>query len=258
MLPPYELEKTEFRKSVKGYNVADVDEHIEFMIDKYTELYRAYNELEQKLAEAESELATFKSNEDAIRRALIYAQNTKKHIIDNANRRSERILASTREHCDEIITGFKEQIRIERGTLASLKAQVEDFKHSIFEQYHEHIRLLESISPDDVTGGEWILPESDYTGRVLTQVRLDVERSEIEEGTAEISEEDIDVSSNDSSLETLISDKEIFDVSDIKPDDPSDDDEGDKDSADSAGELDGDTLMFGIGGKPGDKDKNKQ
>ena len=215
MLPPYELEKREFKKSVKGYNISDVDEHMEFVIDKYTELYRAYNELEQKLSDASAELETYKRNEDAIRRALVYAQNTKKKIIDDANRRSDMILKSAKDNCDKIINDFKEQVKEERSTLAMLKAQVEEFKQRIFAQYQRHIEYLEEISPENDTRAEWILPESEYTSKVLAQVVLDVENAEAEkpeEAAEEDMAENTDIASFDSTLDTLIADRTVFDV----------------------------------------------
>lgn len=250
MLPPYELEKTEFRKSVKGYNIVEVDEHIDFIIDKYTELYRAYNELERRCAESESELAAYKKNEDAIRRALISAEQEQKRIVGRAQERSRRILESARANCDDILEGFREQIRQERNTLAMLKAQVEEFKQRVFTQYQQHIELLEEISPDSNTGAEWILPESDYTGKVLAQVVLDVEKTDVDSTAKESATEDIDISvNNDAALETFLGGKEAFAADETES--------GDNDAATeerggeiavTEGEADSgdDTIMFGL------------
>ena len=40
MLAPHELKSKAFSKTLKGYSPAEVDDYIEFLIDKYTELYR--------------------------------------------------------------------------------------------------------------------------------------------------------------------------------------------------------------------------
>ena len=47
MLAPHELKSKSFSKSLKGYNPSEVDDYIEFLIDKYTELYRENSELER-------------------------------------------------------------------------------------------------------------------------------------------------------------------------------------------------------------------
>ena len=213
MIPPYELENKQFKKAVKGYNTTEVDEHLDFIIEKYTELYRAYNELERKYAETSAELEIFRNNEDAIRRALVEAQNTKSKIIKDATRRSEIILKSSKENCDRIIAQFKEQISRERVTLATLKAQVEEFKYRIFSQYQQHIEYLEQISPENDSGAEWNLPENEYAGKVVAQIVLDVENAEMR-SKAESSDDGADVSSTvDTTLETLVSDREYFETS---------------------------------------------
>lgn len=211
MIPPSELEGKQFKKAVKGYNTADVDEHIEFIVNKYYELYLAYNELEKKYAQTSAELEVFKNNEDAIRRALVEAQNQKAKIIKDATRRSETILKSSKENCDRIISDFKEQINYERTTLATLKAQVEEFKYRIFSQYQQHIEYLEQISPDNDAGAEWNLPTSEYAGKVVAQIVFDVERAETEAATEDLfaTENNID----DETLETLVADNVLFDVS---------------------------------------------
>ena len=47
MLPPHELKNKTFGKAMRGYNPVEVDEYIEFLIEKYTELYRENDELER-------------------------------------------------------------------------------------------------------------------------------------------------------------------------------------------------------------------
>ena len=219
MIPPSELEGKQFKKAVKGYNTADVDEHIEFIVNKYCELYLAYNELEKKYAETSAELEVFKNNEDAIRRALVEAQNTKAKIIRDATRRSETILKSSKENCDKIISDFKEQINYERTTLATLRAQVEEFKYRIFSQYQQHIEYLEEISPDKDAGTEWNLPTSEYAGKVVAQIVFDVEKAENEAAKEELfaTENGID----DETLETLVADTAAVDTtsSNADPDD---------------------------------------
>ena len=110
MLPPYELQNKPFKTALKGYNTAEVDEHLAFVQNKYTELYRAYNELERKFAACEAELEQFRKNEDAIRRALVNAQNAGARIMREAGDRSQLILQSTKDSCQQILADFEEEI----------------------------------------------------------------------------------------------------------------------------------------------------
>lgn len=203
MLPPYELQNKPFKTAIKGYNTTEVDEHIDFVIEKYTELYRAYNELERKYAAGEAELDQFRKNEDAIRRALVNAQNAGNRIMKEADDRSELILQSTKEKCSKILKDFQKEIENQQDTLQALKSQVADFKSRMFTLYQEHIEFLEKISPEGEDGGQWKLTSDEYTSKVIGQVVLDVEaasKAHPTEGLGEIPKVEID----DSMLDSLM------------------------------------------------------
>ena len=180
MLPPYELKNKPFKSALKGYHTAEVDEHIEFIVNKYTELYRAYNELERRYNEVSAELEQFHKNEDAIRQALVNAQNAGARIMREAGDRSQLILQSTKENCKNILTDFEKQIRHEQDALHALKTQVAEFKSKMFSLYQEHIELLEAIAPEGDEGGGWKISAEDYVSNVIAQVVLDVDASEKE------------------------------------------------------------------------------
>ena len=81
MLAPHELKNKPFSKSIKGYNPAEVDEYIEFLIGKYTEVYRENNELERKLHVVVTNLDEIKDEEESIRSTLISAQKMADRIV---------------------------------------------------------------------------------------------------------------------------------------------------------------------------------
>lgn len=148
MFSPYELEGKVFKKVMKGYNTAEVDEHIEFLLDKYKELYRAYKELEKKYSGVRAELLTYKENEDSIRQTLESSRTTGAQLMRDAEDRSEIILKTAKEECDAVIADFKRQIQEQMDVYDKMKAKVAAFKEGIFEQYQQHIEYLESISAD--------------------------------------------------------------------------------------------------------------
>ena len=148
MFSPYELEGKVFKKVMKGYNTAEVDEHIEFLLDKYKELYRAYKELEKKYSGIRAELLTYKENEDSIRQTLESSRTTGAQLMRDAEDRSEIILKTAKEECDAVIADFRRQIQAQMDIYDEMKSKVAAFKESIFEQYQQHIEYLESISVD--------------------------------------------------------------------------------------------------------------
>lgn len=148
MLPPYELEGKIFKRVMKGYNTVEVDEHIDFIVEKYKELYRAYNDLEKRYASVSAELLTYKENEESIRHTLESSQTTGEQMLRQAKERSEIILRTAREECDAVLDGFKKEVADQIALLRQMRSQVAEFKADIFARYQQHIEFLESLSPD--------------------------------------------------------------------------------------------------------------
>ena len=157
MLAPHELNKS-FQKSVMGYNSAEVDNHISFIIDKYTELYNSNNELEQKLKTVLSKLDELKAEEDSIRGTLVKSQNIGEKIIKDAKERADFIQSSVQESCDEVIARFKSQLNEEKNELLNMRAAILEFRKEIFGMYKAHIYELQNLPIGELE--ELVLPEN--------------------------------------------------------------------------------------------------
>ncbi|MBQ8742278.1 MAG: DivIVA domain-containing protein [Clostridia bacterium] len=212
MLGPYELQNNKFSKALKGYSTAEVDEHIAFIIAKYTELYNAYNELERKQKKTEAELGVCRKNEEAATQALVNAKAHAQKLVDDAERRSEEILASAKEETDKILIEFKKKIKSEKDALRILHARVADFRDTIYSQYHQHIELLESISPELEPEDDWSLEDNEYVTIALHQIQLDVAKaeSEHESRTSGSSRENAGGRISDEMLEKLVTERDSF------------------------------------------------
>ena len=176
MLSPGELKKRQFSKSLRGYSPTEVDEHLDFLIEKYTELYLRCDELEKELSRSRTELDAVKENEEAIRRAMVNAQKEERKIIDEANDRADLILRTAKMNSDRILSDFKAKIREERLILFKLRRAVKEFKENSLRQYQLHLEFLNGISPDGAGGDpELELTEDDYANSLLEQMRLDLE-----------------------------------------------------------------------------------
>lgn len=175
MLPPYELRNKEFTRIMRGYNPAEVDEHISFMIEKYTELYRQNDELEKKLKEAYAKLDEVKTDEESIRSAMVNAQRASSKIMTEANDRADIILSTARKSCDRILADFKEKIQEERAVLIALNSAVSSFKNQLFDAYNKHISFIENIKLLDQNDlAEYVLTDESYTNKVISSIKEDI------------------------------------------------------------------------------------
>lgn len=184
MIDPHELKNKEFSKAIKGYSIAEVDEHIDFMIEKYTELYRRNDELERQLQTAESQIEQYKKDEESIRSALVNAQRASSKIIDEANDRADALLRSTKSNCDRVLADFKQNIDHEKSRLASVTEAIRVFKAQLFAAYSEHIDYIERISPTPATD-PFDIPDDNFTREVLVGVKNDLSSGKYNKNAAE-------------------------------------------------------------------------
>ncbi len=175
MLAPHELKNTEFSKSLRGYSTAEVDEHIEFMIEKYTELYRLNDELEKKLRITEAQLDALKAEEESIKTTLVNAQKASTRIINEANERADIIMRSAKNSCDRMIAELKASVVKENQRLREAQKETASFKAALFDAYHTHIEHIEKIVPEIRIENNDDIQAEKLSSQVLERIRKDLE-----------------------------------------------------------------------------------
>ena len=178
MLKPSELKSKTFNKTVRGYNTAEVDEYMDFVLGKYTELFRKNFELEQQLRAALEIKNELEGEKDSVRGALVNAQKVAARIIEKANERAEGIIDSAKVGCNTILDDFNVQIDAERETLLSLRKQVAELKKELFEKYKEHIELVEKLT--SVTDSIKIKTSEEYLNDAVVKTREELEKRKAE------------------------------------------------------------------------------
>ena len=187
MLAPHELKSKAFSKTLKGYSPAEVDDYIEFLIDKYTELYRENNELERKLKIVVTNFDEIRDEEEAIRSTLLKAQKLGEKIIRDANERADVITGSIKDRCDAIISSFREQLKAEKNEMWEIRTRIIDFNKNRYDIYRQHIEELQGLSVNEIE--DIVLPdENEIVGRIFTDVRETI-KNEIASESARRSEE---------------------------------------------------------------------
>ena len=191
MLAPHELKNKTFGKAVRGYNPNEVDDYIDFLIEKYTELYRENDELERKLKIVVTNLDEIRDEEESIRATLVKAQQLGEKIVREANDKADAITDSLKTRCEAIITDFRKQYSAERKEVWQLRNTVLDFKKNVYELYRDHIEELQSISVNELE--QLVIPEdTEVVGRILSDVKEAVQ-TQVDVGEDIKREQDLNV-----------------------------------------------------------------
>ncbi len=212
MLAPHELKNKTFGKAVRGYNPNEVDDYIDFLIEKYTELYRENDELERKLKIVVTNLDEIRDEEESIRATLVKAQQLGEKIVREANEKADAITDSIKTRCEAIITDFRKQYSAERKEVWQLRNTVLDFKKNVYELYRDHIEELQSISVNELE--QLVIPEdTEVVGRILSDVKEAVQ-TQVDVGEDIKREQDLNVTEPVTQETDFIMDEEKTKVAD--------------------------------------------
>ena len=148
MIAPHELKNKAFNKAVRGYNISEVDEYIEFLIDKYTEVYRHNCELENELRTTKVKYSELHHDEDTIRAVIVKAQKLGENIVNQAKTEAQKIIDSTKEKCNQTIEEAENKVSQCEQEMIKVKTLSEEFRNGLYEQYVEHIKALKALNFD--------------------------------------------------------------------------------------------------------------
>jgi len=150
MIAPHELKNKTFSRLVRGYNPAEVDEYFDFLIDKYTEAYKAALELEQKYNKLEAKYSELANEEESIRSAILKAQKLGEAIVNNAKKEAKEKESDLASRCDVIIAEAKSKVEEEKQNILRLRKIALDFQHKLYGEYVKHVEMIKEMSIDEM------------------------------------------------------------------------------------------------------------
>lgn len=149
MLTPLDIENKRFSKTIKGYNVDEVDDFLDQLTDDYEKLYKENAELRDKVEESKKDLEHYKNVEQTLQNTLVMAQTTAEDIKTNAQSRAEQIIRdaqSEARRATEEIT--KEEFEIRKRT-EELKRQFGVYKAKMEALLISQLELLQDNKDEE-------------------------------------------------------------------------------------------------------------
>ncbi|MBE6689032.1 MAG: DivIVA domain-containing protein [Ruminococcaceae bacterium] len=170
MIPPHELKNKQFTQSFRGYNPAEVDSHIDFIIEKYTELYRSNLELDKQLSAANERLEQLSDEEEAIRKTLVKAQKMGETIIKQSQEKADGVILKIRERSEEIISETEKKLAAEKEALEKLRASADEFRENVLNLYVEQLKFLKESAGADIETIKNSIPEGGELKKQLLSI----------------------------------------------------------------------------------------
>lgn len=143
MLTPQDVTNREFDKAVfGGYDIAAVDGFLEQLSQDYATLYRENAILKNKLRVLVDKVEEYRSTEDAMRMALLSAKKTARELEEEAQSKSEKLLAEAEASAELRRQELKRGLAEEEAALLSAKrktaAYLQELKDAI-DRYQESL-----------------------------------------------------------------------------------------------------------------------
>lgn len=143
MLTPLDIENKRFAKTIKGYNVEEVDEFLDEVTLEYEKLYKENSEFKIEVETLNKNLEHYKNVEHTLQNTLVMAQTTADDIKAMAQKRADEIVkdaqSEARRSVDEL---NKDEFDITRRT-EDLKKQFNVYKAKMEALLISQLELLQ-------------------------------------------------------------------------------------------------------------------
>lgn len=128
MLTPLDIENKRFGRSIKGYNVDEVDEFLDELTVQYERLYKENAELKEQVEGSKKDLEHYRSVEHTLQNTLVMAQTTAEDIKKMAQQQADQIIAEANAKAKKNVEELDRQEFELRAKLEEKKKEYELFK----------------------------------------------------------------------------------------------------------------------------------
>lgn len=128
-LSAIDIKKQEFKKSMRGYDVSEVEAYLDTVGNTFENLFREFEmtreqvmKLQEEKEELITEISVYRENEKTFQKAIVKSQDMAEDILDNAKKRAELIIKEA-----EILSS-KTKIQAQEEFL-NLRQELEELKN---------------------------------------------------------------------------------------------------------------------------------
>ena len=161
MITPLDIENKKFSKQMmNGYNVDEVDEFLDEIMEDYEANYKELIALRPKVEELNGSLEHYKNIETTLQNTLVMAQTTAEEVKNVAKQQAEQIVSEAQRRADDIVRQSQEssvkavaeleqQIRMKEQQFNDVKKQFDIYKAKTESLLISQSELIKEINKED-------------------------------------------------------------------------------------------------------------
>ncbi len=203
MLSIDDVKQVSFRRAnFGGYKPEDVDAFVDDVQYSYEKMLEENKNLHSEIEDLRAKIDKIYSEEGAIRKIILNAQNIAESSLNQAKEKTEEIVEKAVKKSNDLIDKAKEEVKIQSQISERLKAEAASLKNKLKDIYKEHLEIIGKI-PGDVR-----------TENNNSSKEKKIEKKKEEKNFIDISSEDI--SGGFSSPESDVAGVKKENISDLK------------------------------------------
>lgn len=161
MITPLDIENKKFSKQMmNGYNVEEVDEFLDQIMQDYETNYKELSKANEKIEELENSLEHYKNIENTLQNTLIMAQSTAEEvknvakqqaeqIVNEAQRQADTIIQNSKESASKALNELEQQVRMKEQQFNDVKKQFDIYKAKMESLLISQSELIKEINKDE-------------------------------------------------------------------------------------------------------------
>jgi len=149
MITPQDIRDKTFEKAVfGGYDMGSVDDFLDAIASDLTATQKEISVLKAKMKVLVDKIEEYRSNEDALNRALLSAQKLSVQIEADARHKADIVLAEANNKAQAVVGGIENRRVAEEARLAEARKATASFLGSVRQLCNSQMKNL-----DDFTNG---------------------------------------------------------------------------------------------------------
>ncbi len=102
MITPSDIHNQEFKKEFRGYDVEEVDDFLDRIVNDYETLFRENQQMKDELELNAKRIEQYQELEKNLQDTLLVAKKTSEEIIENAKQRADEIRDNAAKECENM------------------------------------------------------------------------------------------------------------------------------------------------------------
>ena len=152
-IAPIDIDKQEFKKSIRGYDPVEVDTFLETVGKEYEKILEQNSKYSKKIIELETELKKYKEVESTLKQTLMNVQQTSDKSLENIKKEADLIRKDSELKANRMIEAAKRETQKLKEELITLQTQKQSLIARLRHILSSHLELLEVLEIDDLDIG---------------------------------------------------------------------------------------------------------